>query len=99
MFLGSGTLSGMSLCKVIRGRHQVHSRVQLTATNFCFISGYRKFYVCSWKKLTQTYNLASYPRAVGRKGINLMVCTHQLQVTHVGVSWQIAFSFYLCVCL
>ncbi|XP_074635587.1 thrombospondin-3-like isoform X2 [Acropora palmata] len=35
----------------------------------------RKFYVCSWKKKTQTYNLndkAPYPRAVGRKGINLM---------------------------
>ena len=59
--------------------------------------------MCSWKKKTQTYNVPDsndpYPRAVGRKGINLMVCTHQLQVTHVGVSWQIVFSFYLCVYL
>ena len=42
---------------------------------FAFLS--RKFYVCSWKKKTQSYNLndeAPYPRAVGRKGINLMVC-------------------------
>ena len=38
----------------------------------------RKFYVCSWKKKTQTYNLESgapFPRPVGRKGIHLMVCT------------------------
>lgn len=35
----------------------------------------RKFYVCSWKKITQSYNVkdgSPYPRSVARKGINLM---------------------------
>ena len=37
----------------------------------------RHFYVCSWKKKTQSYNLPGdlpYPRSVARQGINLMVC-------------------------
>ena len=37
----------------------------------------RHFYLCSWKRKTQSYNLQSnlpYPRSVGRQGINLMVC-------------------------
>ncbi|KAJ7391160.1 hypothetical protein OS493_020190 [Desmophyllum pertusum] len=35
----------------------------------------RHFYVCSWKKKTQSYNLPGdlpYPRSVARQGINLM---------------------------
>lgn len=36
----------------------------------------RHFYVCSWKRKTQSYNLQAnltYPRSVARRGINLMV--------------------------
>ena len=51
---------------------------------FAFLS--RKFYICSWKKKTQSYNLnneAAFPRPVGRKGINLMVC--QLHCTYPSI--------------